>query len=179
MALLAILIAVVMGILARVAAVPLRLDRADLSGFLLVAMFSNGGNYGLPVVLFAFGNDALPHATVYFVISSILTNTVWSFSGRCRKTECLAGNLWNHPNTRTVRSCRSRRDSRYRRDGSCRFHAPDPTAGGCGDTVMILILGMQLEHATVPERPRMVATSGGSIARRGANCRAWSDKVSA
>src|SRR5205814_3623248 len=53
MALLAVLVTLVMGLLARVVAIPLRLSRAELSAFLLVVMFSNGGNYGLPVVLFA------------------------------------------------------------------------------------------------------------------------------
>lgn len=65
-----------MVLLARVAAIPLRLSRADLSAFLLVVMFSDGGNYGLPVVLFVFGSEAPSHATVYFVTSSILTYTV-------------------------------------------------------------------------------------------------------
>src|SRR5215510_3549983 len=61
MALLAVLVTVVMGLLARIAAIPFRLTKAELSAFLLVVMFSNGGNYGLPVVLFAFGNEALAH----------------------------------------------------------------------------------------------------------------------
>ena len=44
MAILAILVMVVMGLLARLASIPLGLTRSDLSGFLLVVMFSNGGN---------------------------------------------------------------------------------------------------------------------------------------
>ena len=64
MVLLCILVTGVMGVLARVVAVPLHLDRASLAAFLLVVMFSNGGNYGLPVALFAFGREALTFATV-------------------------------------------------------------------------------------------------------------------
>ena len=79
MALMAILVTGVMGLLARLAAIPLSLSRAELSAFLLVVMFSNGGNYGLPVILFAFGNEALSHATVFFVTSSMLTYTVGVF----------------------------------------------------------------------------------------------------
>ena len=93
-ALLAILVMVVMGLLARIAAIPFRLSRAELSGFLLVAMFSNGGNYGLPVVLFAFGNEALAPATVYFVTSSILTYTAGVFlaaSGRRSVSRAIFG----------------------------------------------------------------------------------------
>jgi hypothetical protein len=94
MALLAILVMLVMGLLARLACIPLHLNRSDLSGFLLVVMFSNGGNYGLPVVLFAFGNAAMAHATVYFVTSSLLTYTVGVFlaaAGRRSISRALLG----------------------------------------------------------------------------------------
>ena len=43
---------------------------------MLVAMFSNNANYGLPLVLFAFGEEALAFGTVYFVTSAVLTYTV-------------------------------------------------------------------------------------------------------
>src|SRR5262245_49746028 len=104
LALLAILVMVVMGLLARIAAIPFRLSRAELSGFLLVAMFSNGGNYGLPVVLFAFGNDALAPATVYFVTSSILTYTAGVFlaaAGRRSGTGAMRGTT-NMPARKSV-----------------------------------------------------------------------------
>ena len=72
MILMAVLVTAAMGLIARVAAIPLRLNRADLGAFLMVVMFSNGGNYGLPVVMFAFGNEALSIGTVYFVVSAAL-----------------------------------------------------------------------------------------------------------
>ena len=48
-----VLLTLAIGIVARLTSLPLRLDRMTLSSFLLVAMFSNSGNYALPVVLFA------------------------------------------------------------------------------------------------------------------------------
>src|SRR5262245_11862766 len=72
MALFCVLVTVVIGVIARAVAVALGLDRRLLTGFLLVAMFSNGGNYGLPATLFAFGREALSHATAYFVTSAVL-----------------------------------------------------------------------------------------------------------
>ena len=54
----------------------LRLDRATLTALVLTVAFANTGNYGLPLVAFAFGEDALAHATLYFVTTSILFNTV-------------------------------------------------------------------------------------------------------
>ena len=67
------------GLVARLVALPFRLDRAMTSAFLIVVMFSNSGNYGLPVVLFAFGRDALAHATVYFVVNAVATYTLGVF----------------------------------------------------------------------------------------------------
>jgi predicted permease len=54
----------------------MRLERSVAMAVLLTAMFGNAGNYGLPLVSFAFGKDALAHASLYFVTTSILVNTV-------------------------------------------------------------------------------------------------------
>src|SRR6185295_14635663 len=94
MAVLAVLVAAGMGLIARVVAVPLGLRRPELSAFLLVVIFSNGGNYGLPVVLFAFGPDALSYGTVYFVVGSLMTYTVGVFlaaAGRGDARRAVAG----------------------------------------------------------------------------------------
>ena len=159
LALLAILVMVVMGLLARIAAIPFRLSRAELSGFLLVAMFSNGGNYGLPVVLFAFGNDALAPATVYFVTSSILTYTAGVFlaaSGRRSVSRAILG-ISRTPAIYGV--------------GIAAFvlvtgisvpvvlTRPIQLLADAAIPVMILVLGMQLQRATKPERPRVVAAA--------------------
>jgi predicted permease len=51
------------------------LDRPTMMALLLTAVFANSGNYGLPLVSFAFGEEALAHATLYFVTTSVLMNT--------------------------------------------------------------------------------------------------------
>lgn len=53
-----------------------RLDRPTMTAVLLTVAFANTGNYGLPLVSFAFGEDALAHATLYFVTTSIMFNTI-------------------------------------------------------------------------------------------------------
>lgn len=53
-----------------------KFDRRLLVAVLLVAMFSNAGNYGLSLNLFAFGETAVAHASVYFVVSIVLTYTI-------------------------------------------------------------------------------------------------------
>ena len=57
-----VLVTLSAAVLARLAAIPLQLDRRMLSAFMLVAISSNSGNYGLPVTLLAFGRDALAFA---------------------------------------------------------------------------------------------------------------------
>jgi malate permease and related proteins len=94
MALFCVLMMTIRGLLARLVAVPLGLDRTTRAGFLLVVVFSNSGNFGLPVVLFAFGREALTFATVYFVIAAVLSYTVGVFlaaSGRRSFLEALRG----------------------------------------------------------------------------------------
>src|SRR4051794_19712406 len=58
-----LLLTAAIGCVARLAAVPLGLQKSTLSSFMLVVMFSNSGNYALPVVLFAFGREALAFAS--------------------------------------------------------------------------------------------------------------------
>lgn len=55
---------------------PLRLSRKMQSAVLLSVMFMNSGNFGLPVVLFAFGEAGLGFASLYFVANLILNYTV-------------------------------------------------------------------------------------------------------
>ena len=54
----------------------LRFDRQTLAAVMLTTMFMNSGNYGLPLTSFAFGEAALAFASVFFVISSMFTNTL-------------------------------------------------------------------------------------------------------
>jgi predicted permease len=54
----------------------LKLEGALFSGVLITSMFMNSGNYGLPVVLFAFGPIALGYASLFFVINVGLTYTL-------------------------------------------------------------------------------------------------------
>lgn len=57
----------------------LRLERAVLAALILTAVFPNAGNYGLPLVKFTFGEQALAFAGVYFILTSVLFNTLGVF----------------------------------------------------------------------------------------------------
>jgi predicted permease len=54
----------------------LRFNHCRETAFLLTICFVNAGNYGLPVTLFAFGQEGMERAAVYFVFSSLFTNTL-------------------------------------------------------------------------------------------------------
>jgi predicted permease len=159
MALLTVLVTATMGLLGWLAGRGLRLSRPELSAFLLVVMFSNGGNYGLPVSLFAFGPEALSHATVYFVSSSMLTFTVGivlAASGRRSMRRAVSG-IAKVPVVYSVAAA-----SMVLALG---ISMPLPLMrpiGMLSDAalpVMVLVLGMQLERATMPERPSRVVVA--------------------
>ncbi len=71
----AFMVSLVIGLLALASGKLMGLERPVLMAVILTASFGNTGNYGLPLVLFAFGQEALAFATLFFVMNSILANT--------------------------------------------------------------------------------------------------------
>lgn len=67
---------IVMGAITLALGLSMKLERPALMAVLIATMFGNTGNYGLPLVSFAFGESALQYAGLYFVTTSILFNTV-------------------------------------------------------------------------------------------------------
>ena len=107
-ALFCFLLTAVMGIAARLVAIPLGLDRRTLSSFLLVVMFSNTGNYALPLILFAFGQEALSYASVYFATSAIIVYTVGVFIAASSRSSFGRSFLGNSTGPRCLCTCRCR-----------------------------------------------------------------------
>jgi hypothetical protein len=54
----------------------LRIERGNFSAMLMATLFVNAGNYGLPLVLFAFGENALSYASLFFVVNISLAYTL-------------------------------------------------------------------------------------------------------
>ena len=74
----------------------LRFERPLLVAVLLGAMLPNAGNYGLSVNLFAFGEQGLAYASLYFITSAMMANTVGVYIaslGRSSYKEALLGLL--------------------------------------------------------------------------------------
>ena len=71
----AVLVSAISGLLAFAMGRLIRLERPVLMALVITVAFANTGNYGLPLVSFAFGAEALAFASLYFVTNSILFNT--------------------------------------------------------------------------------------------------------
>ena len=56
-----------------------KLERPALLAILITTMFANTGNYGLPLVSFAFGEQALSYAGIYFATTTLLFYTLGVF----------------------------------------------------------------------------------------------------
>jgi malate permease and related proteins len=54
----------------------LGMDTMTTSALLLCVMFMNAGNYGLPLAQFAFGEERLRRAVLFFVVQAILAQTL-------------------------------------------------------------------------------------------------------
>jgi predicted permease len=57
----------------------LHLDRAVITAVVLTTLTGNNGNYGLPVIAFAFGQEALAYASIFFVTTNIMLYSVGVF----------------------------------------------------------------------------------------------------
>ena len=154
-----VVITAALGLAARLSASALKLTGTTLTSFLLVVVFSNSGNYALPVVLFAFGRDALAFASVYFVASAMMVYTVGVFvaaRGRGNVRTALTRVLgvpavWGTVAAVVVMTLGVQLPASVMRPVGLLSDAAIP--------VMLLVLGMQLERHTKPEHPAAVATA--------------------
>src|SRR5215211_2158982 len=67
------------GVLTFLIGVFFKLERSALVAILITTMFANTGNYGLPLVSFAFGEQALSYAGIYFATTTLLFYTLGVF----------------------------------------------------------------------------------------------------
>jgi malate permease and related proteins len=159
MALFYLLVAISAAVMARLAAIPLRLDRRTLSAFMLVVVSSNSGNYGLPVTLLAFGRDALAFASVYFVCSAIFSYTggvLLAASGRRTVREAVKG-LFRVPAFYGAMAALVTMATGA--TVPMIVMRPISMLSDAALPLMILVLGMQIARATRPEQPIVVAAA--------------------
>jgi predicted permease len=122
----------------------LRLDRSLESAFVLSSSFVNHGNFGLPLVLFAFGQAGLERALIYFVTGAFLTNTLGVFvasRGRARATTALL-NIFRIPMIYAIAAGFVVRATNFAVAQT--ILRPVEMAGNAAIPVMLLLLGVQL-----------------------------------
>jgi predicted permease len=72
----------------------LKLERTLLVAVILSVVFMNSGNYGLPLILFAFHETGMAYASIYFITIAVLINTAGiliASMGRSSLKAALAG----------------------------------------------------------------------------------------
>ncbi len=159
MVLLGLLVMLAMAAVGAVLSLALRLSRTESTAFLLVVMFSNGGNYGLPVVSFAFGEEALSYGTVFFLTGSVLTNTVGAFlaaAGR-RSLRMAAMSVLKMPAIYGIAAAMFVLVTGV--EMPTPLLRPITMLSDAALPLMILVLGMQLERVAKPSRPALVAAA--------------------
>lgn len=141
----AILLAITRGV-ARLA----RLSRQQESAFLLSVLFINAGNYGLSVNLFAFGEEAMARAIIFFAGSTVLVNTLGVFlasRGRADVKRALL-NVFKVPMVYAVGLAFIARALPWSVTDVWWFRGLD-TVGRAAVPVMLLLLGIQLARNSV------------------------------
>jgi len=156
MAVFCVLLISIMGFAARLAAGPLHLEGTTRTSFLLAVMFSNSGNYAMPVILFAFGREGLSHASIYFVASAVIVYTAGVFiamHGGHGSRRAMAGIL-KVPSLYALVAAIVFLAART--NVPLAIMRPLEMLGDAAIPMMILVLGMQLQRATFPKRPAAV-----------------------
>jgi predicted permease len=142
----AMLVTIGSGLIALLGGLAFRFDKKTQISMLLTSMFANNGNYGLPLIAFAFGDKALSHASLYFVFASLITNTVGIFiasMGKMTVNQALSG-IFRIPTIYAVMLALV--------INGLEISMPLPverTVGiltGAGVPVMILLLGLELSN---------------------------------
>ena len=161
MAAFCLLLTAIMGIAARLVSAPLRLGQKTQTSFTLAVMFSNSGNFALPVILFAFGREGLAHASIYFVTSAVVVYTAGVFiavHGGHGFQKAMHGivrvpSLYALAVAFIFLMTRTKIPIVVSRPIGMLSDAAIP--------MMLLVLGMQLRRVTLPERPSAVLIAVG------------------
>ncbi len=164
--------AVAMGLIAAAIGLALGLRGGSLSALLLVSMFMNSGNYGLPVARFAFGEEGFAQALFYFVAQSVMGQTLGvavaaagaaagAAHGRAGLAREVAGRVLRMPQiyaTAAALLLRATGFTQATQDGALLGIFRGLTLlGEATLPMMLLVLGAQLAGGVVREEPRLVA----------------------
>jgi hypothetical protein len=136
-----------------------REDRQRRTAIALTSAISNNGNMGMPICFFAFGAPGLALASVYYVVSSFLTNTVGvvvASAGRAPLGQALLSALRVPVLYAAALGLFLNRLNLVMPEGV--FKAIDLMAGAAIPGMLVL-LGIQLRSAPIFQRQAIIARS--------------------
>jgi predicted permease len=139
----------------------LRLDAPVTSVFILTASFMNSGNYGLSLTNFAFGEDGLSWASVFFITSAMLNNSVGAYiaaAGRLNPKEAFL-KMARIPALYAICAAALIRGLNW--DIPQAIERPLELLGSAAIPSMLILLGMQMASAGLPKRTGLVAAVTG------------------
>ena len=134
----------------------LKLEGSALAAFLLVLTFGNNGNFGMSLIHFALGKEALAFASIFFVASVMILNTIGVYIatvGQSSPRDALRGLL--------------RIPTVYVIPVAILIHAtglniplaiwrPIELLSGAAIPSMLIILGIQIAKTGIPQRTKML-----------------------
>ena len=140
----------------------LRLKPQMTAALLLPSIFMNSGNYGLSVTQFAFGDQALAWASIFFICSSMMINSLGVYIatvGRTTPLQALKG-LLRIPAVYAIPLALILRGN---------GHPPLPDAlwrpiellGSAAVPTMLVLLGMQISRSGIPKQLGLLALAIG------------------
>ncbi|OQY24346.1 MAG: hypothetical protein B6I34_03650 [Anaerolineaceae bacterium 4572_32.1] len=137
-----------------------RLGRRQESSFLLAVLFVNSGNYGLSVNDFAFGQEALARAIIFFIGSTVLINTLGVFlasRGQASVKKALL-NMFKVPMVYAVFLAFAARALPWPVIETSWFRGLD-VLGRAAVPVMLLLLGIQLSRNSLGKDIKSVSAA--------------------
>jgi predicted permease len=159
MALFTALTILTLGLVAGLLGLILRVNRETHAGLAVVTMFGNAGNFGLPLVLFAFGEEALSRAVIYYVTATIFVYTVGviiASTGQARPLEALKGVLKVPAFYGLLLAAAM---NRFGWELPVALSRPLDLLAQAAIPAMLLVLGLQLAEVQRPERLGLVTAA--------------------
>lgn len=157
----AITMTLLIGALAYLGARVLKFDRRLTAAVLITAMFTNAGNYGLSLNAFAFGEDALAYASIYFICSGIMTYTLGVFiasMGRSSIIDSLVG-LFKFPTLYALLI--SIPFNYFNWTLPLSFQRPVDLLASAAIPTMLVLLGLQLQETSFKSKWRALSLAAG------------------
>ena len=158
---LAIVLSITLGVLSFVISRAMKLEPRSASAFILTVTFINAGNYGLSLNSFALGNTGLLWASIFFITSSMLLNSVGVYVatvGRASPKKALIG-LLKVPSVYAIPLALLVRVSNI--DLPLAIWRPIELISSAAVPSMLILLGMQIARAGLPKRKDLLFASVG------------------